>query len=79
MAFGTVHVSLFNPVAAAKQMATADHIGEGRFGLNLVCGWSRDEFQMLGVDLASQEERYDQGQEWIDVVTSAWSCPGPFD
>ncbi|GIT42804.1 MAG: hypothetical protein Ct9H300mP11_07400 [Chloroflexota bacterium] len=27
--FGTVHVSLFNPVVAAKQMVTTDHIGRG--------------------------------------------------
>ena len=31
--FGTVHAPLFNPVIAAKEMVTADHIGEGRFGL----------------------------------------------
>ncbi|MFQ6029968.1 MAG: LLM class flavin-dependent oxidoreductase [Dehalococcoidia bacterium] len=79
MAFGTVHVSLFNPVAAAKQMATADHIGQGRFGLNIVCGWNRDEFDMLGVDLEQHEDRYDQGQEWIDIVTLAWTSNEPFD
>jgi alkanesulfonate monooxygenase SsuD/methylene tetrahydromethanopterin reductase-like flavin-dependent oxidoreductase (luciferase family) len=52
MAFSIVYVSLFNPVVAAKQMVTADHISQGRFGLNLVCGWNHDEFDMLGVDLA---------------------------
>ncbi len=79
MAFGTVHVSVFNPVAAAKQMVTADHIGQGRFGLNVVCGWNRDEFDMLGVDLAQHEDRYEQGQEWIDIVNRAWSSSEPFD
>lgn len=79
LSFGTVHVSLFNPVAAAKQMVTADHIGQGRFGLNIVCGWNRDEFDMLGVDLERHAERYDQGQEWIDIVTRAWESDGPFD
>ena len=79
MVFGTVHVSLFNPVVAAKQMVTVDHIGRGRFGLNIVCGWNRDEFDMLGIDLAQHDDRYDQGQEWIDVVTRAWSCNEPFD
>ena len=63
IAFGTVHVSLFNPVVAAKQMATADLIGRGRFGLNIVCGWDSDEFDMLGIDLPKHEDRYDQGQE----------------
>ena len=79
MAFGTVHVSLFNPVVAAKQMVTADLIGQGRFGLNIVCGWNIDEFDMLGIDLAQHEDRYDQGQEWIDIVNLVWSCTEPFD
>ena len=78
-AFSTVHVSLFNPVAAAKQIVTADHIGQGRFGLNVVCGWNRDEFDMLGVDLAQHDRRYDQGQEWIDILYRAWDRETPFD
>ena len=32
VAFGTVHVPLINPIFAAKQCITADHIGQGRFG-----------------------------------------------
>ena len=79
MAFGTVHVSLFNPVVAAKQIVTADIIGGGRFALNIICGWNIDEFDMMGVDLALHDDRYDQGQEWIDIVNQAWSCPEPFD
>jgi alkanesulfonate monooxygenase SsuD/methylene tetrahydromethanopterin reductase-like flavin-dependent oxidoreductase (luciferase family) len=79
MAFGTVHVALFNPVVASKQMITAHHVGEGRFGLNIVCGWNRDEFDMLGVSLEQHEDRYDQGQEWIDIIGKAWSSDGPFD
>jgi len=47
--FATVHVPIIHPVIAAKQMTTADYIGRGRFGLNVVCGWNEDEFQMFGV------------------------------
>ena len=79
MAFGTVHVSLFNPIVAAKQMVTADHIGHGRFGLNIVCGWNNDEFDMLGVGLPKHDKRYDQGQEWINVISKVWTEDGPFD
>jgi alkanesulfonate monooxygenase SsuD/methylene tetrahydromethanopterin reductase-like flavin-dependent oxidoreductase (luciferase family) len=78
-AFGTVHVPLYNPVVAAKQMVTVDHIGRGRFGLNIVCGWNVDEFEMTGVSLDGHDRRYDQGQEWIDIITAAWREPGPFD
>ena len=79
MAFGTVHVTLINPVFAAKQMVTCHHIGAGRFGLNIVCGWYQKEFDMLGVDLGTHDRRYDLGQEWIDIVTRVWSEDEPFD
>ena len=78
--FGTVHVTLFHPVLAAKQMATVDHIGHGRFGLNIVCGWYQDEFQMFGVELGEgSARRYDEGQEWLDIVTRIWTEDAPFD
>lgn len=44
--FGTVSVPLMHPILAAKEMATVDHVGRGRFGLNIVCGWNQDEFEM---------------------------------
>src|SRR3954467_555108 len=47
--FGTVHATLFPPLIAAKQIVTADHVGRGRFGLNVVCGWNEGEFEMFGV------------------------------
>ena len=71
--FGTVHVPLFHPLIAAKQMVTADHVGEGRFGLNIVCGWNEGEFAMFGLQQKDHGGRYAQGQEWIDIVTGAWS------
>ena len=77
--FGTVHAPLFNPIIAAKEFVTSDHIGEGRFGLNLVVGWNEDEFQMFGVTQRAHDERYEYAQEWIDVVKLAWSDREDFD
>src|SRR5262249_38032734 len=71
--FGTVHAPLFNPIIAAKEFVTADHIGEGRFGLNLVVGWNEDEFQMFGVTQRQHDERYEYAQEWVEVLKLAWS------
>jgi dimethylsulfone monooxygenase len=73
--FGTVHMPLFHPLTAAKQFVTADHIGEGRFGLNVVVGWNEDEFSMFGVTQREHEARYEFGQEWLDAVKLAWSAP----
>ncbi len=77
--FGTVHAPLFNPLIAAKEFVTADHIGEGRFGLNLVVGWNEDEFEMFGVKQRDHERRYEFAQEWIDAVKLAWSPQEDFN
>lgn len=77
--FGTVHAPLFNPIIAAKMMVTADHVGAGRFGLNLVCGWNEDEFEMFGVTQRDHERRYEYAQEWLDAVLGAWSEKSDFD
>jgi alkanesulfonate monooxygenase SsuD/methylene tetrahydromethanopterin reductase-like flavin-dependent oxidoreductase (luciferase family) len=77
--FGTVHAPLFNPIIAAKESVTCDHIGEGRFGLNIVAGWNEGEFEMFGVQQRDHEARYAFAQEWVDVVKRAWSEEGEFD
>jgi len=77
--FGTVHAPLFHPLIAAKEFVTADHIGEGRVGVNIVVGWNEGEFDMFGVKQREHDARYDYAQEWIDVVKLAWSRDGTFD
>ena len=77
--FATVHTPLFHPVIAAKQMVTADLVGRGRFGLNVVCGSNEDEFDMLGLELRDHDKRYEYGQDWLDIVKRIWSSDEPFD
>src|SRR6202049_3556659 len=78
-AFGTVHAPLIAPLIAAKQFVTADHIGEGRFGLNIVVGWNEGEFEMFGATLRDHQTRYEYAQEWLDVIKLAWSPRDDFD
>jgi alkanesulfonate monooxygenase SsuD/methylene tetrahydromethanopterin reductase-like flavin-dependent oxidoreductase (luciferase family) len=77
--FGTVHAPLVHPVFAAKQFVTADHIGHGRFGLNVVCGWNAGEFEMFGAELREHDRRYDYGKEWLDAVKAMWERTAEFD
>jgi alkanesulfonate monooxygenase SsuD/methylene tetrahydromethanopterin reductase-like flavin-dependent oxidoreductase (luciferase family) len=77
--FGTVHSPLINPVFAAKQVVTADHIGRGRFGLNVVSGWNKTEFKMFGVGLREHDQRYEYTSEWIEIVKRIWAETEPFD
>ena len=76
--FGTVHAPLIPPLIAAKEFVTADHIGEGRLGLNVVCGWNEGEFEMFGATLRDHEARYDYAQEWLDIIKLAWSAREDF-
>mgnify|MGYP006272864745 CR=1 FL=1 len=76
---GTLHIAFVNPVFAAKQMVTADHIGRGRFGLNIVSGWNQGEFDMMGVDLLPHDIRYDYTEEWVAIAKRVWSEEEPFD
>jgi alkanesulfonate monooxygenase SsuD/methylene tetrahydromethanopterin reductase-like flavin-dependent oxidoreductase (luciferase family) len=64
---------------AAKEFVTADHVGEGRFGLNIVAGWNEGEFSMFGVTQRDHETRYAYAQEWIDIIKRAWTEPCTFD
>ena len=77
--FGTVHAPLVHPIFAAKQMVTVSHVSEGRFGLNIVCGWNQDEFEMFGIPQREHDTRYEYGQEWWDVVQKIWQEDAPFD
>ena len=71
--FATVHAPLFNPIVSAKQFVTVDHIGHGRFGLNVVCGWNPGEFDMFSMERWAHDEGYDHAQEWLDILKLAWS------
>ena len=77
--FGTLHVAFVNPVFAAKQMVTADHIGKGRFGLNIVSGWNLGEFEMFGLPLKEHSRRYAYTEEWLNIVKRIWTETAPFD
>ena len=61
-----------NPIVDAKQMATVDLLSQGRFGLNLVCGWNQDEFEMFGTEQREHDERYAFGEDWLTVVRTIW-------
>jgi alkanesulfonate monooxygenase SsuD/methylene tetrahydromethanopterin reductase-like flavin-dependent oxidoreductase (luciferase family) len=75
----TIHAPSMHPIVAAKQSATVDLISGGRFGLNLVGGWNKDEFGMFGHTLADHDARYDQLEEWLQVLEMLWTAKEEFD
>ena len=75
--FSTVHVPMVHPVFAAKALATVDHASGGRAGLNIVCGWSPQEFELFGLTMI--EDRYAQGLEWAEIMERIFAGGAPFD
>ena len=72
MLFATSHVPTVHPLFAAKQAATIDQISNGRFGLNVVCGWFRPEIEMFGIVQRDHDERYRMADEWLTCIKRAW-------
>lgn len=69
----TVHTALFHPGTVARIGATLDQISNGRWGLNIVSGWSKKDFDMLGVPLREHDERYQLSAEFIEVLKKFWT------
>jgi FMNH2-dependent dimethyl sulfone monooxygenase len=68
----TSHVSTIHPT-------TVDHIANGRFALNVVCGWFTPELEMFGVPQMEHDTRYDYAAEWIEIMKLLWSREDDFD
>ncbi len=51
-----VHPGLWHPGVLAKFGATADHLSNGRFAVNVVSGWFKGEFTALGEPWLEHDE-----------------------
>ena len=58
-----------NPVVVAKQAATLDKLSGGRLTLGVGVGWSREEFDALGVPF---ERRGARTKEYVDAIRTLW-------
>jgi FMNH2-dependent dimethyl sulfone monooxygenase len=63
------------PAILAKQTANLDHISGGRLALNVVSSWWADEARRYGVRFDEHDDRYARTEEWLRVVSGAWSEP----
>lgn len=65
--YGNLH-----PLYLARFAATADHIAQGRFGLNIVTGYDAKEPLMFGMDRLDHDARYDRASEFSDIMKTLW-------
>jgi len=71
----TVHVLYGNwhPLMLARFAATADHISQGRFGLNIVTGYDQREPLMFGMTRIQHDERYERADEFSSIMEDLWA------
>ncbi len=69
LATGVLLLPEHNPVVVAKQAATLDWLSGGRFTLGVGIGWSRDEFDTLGVPF---ERRATRTAEYVTAMRTLW-------
>jgi probable F420-dependent oxidoreductase len=70
IATGVLLLPEHNPVVVAKQAATLDVLCAGRLTLGVGVGWSRDEFDALGVPFARRAART---AEYAAAMRALWS------
>lgn len=59
-----------NPLYTAKEMATADHLSDGRVDFGIGVGWSWEEFEACGVPWERRGARTD---EYVELMKLLWT------
>lgn len=75
LSLSTVHVLYGNwhPLHLARFAATADHISGGRYGLNIVTGYTETEPRMFGMERVDHDRRYEQADEFTSIMEDLWA------
>jgi pyrimidine oxygenase len=73
--WASVGVPSMHPAMAAKAASVLDEASGGRFGVNVVGGWNRAEYEQMGLWPSAEyhSQRYRYVEEYIDVLRGLWS------
>ena len=63
----------WNPATVSKQIATINHLSNGRVAVNIVSGWFRGEFHAIGEPWLDHDERYRRSEEFIRCLRGIWT------
>lgn len=73
LGFGvTCALSYEHPFSFARRMSTLDHLTRGRVGWNIVTGYLESAARNLGIARRAHDDRYDQADEYLEVVYKLW-------
>ncbi len=73
--YATVAVLTLPPAITARMAMTIDSISHGRFGVNLVTGWQKAEYDQMGLWPGEEHfrHRYDMVTEYVTVMKELWA------
>lgn len=76
VSFSQALLQATSKLKVAKQIATIDHISNGRIAINVVSGWFKGEFTAIGEPWLEHDERYRRSEEFIRAVKGIWTQDG---
>jgi pyrimidine oxygenase len=73
--FASVAVLTLPPAIVARMAVTIDSIAPGRFGVNIVSGWQKAEYEQMGLWPGEEhfDRRYEYCSEYVQVMKDLWS------
>jgi FMNH2-dependent dimethyl sulfone monooxygenase len=70
----TVHILYgWHPLHLAKFAASIDHMSNGRWGLNVVTGYKKSEYEMFGMKTIEHDLRYEMADEFSVFMRRLWT------
>ena len=72
--YASVALLTLPPAIVARMAATIDDISGGRFGVNIVSGWQKAEYEQMGLwpGEAHFGRRYDYSTEYVRILRELW-------
>jgi FMNH2-dependent dimethyl sulfone monooxygenase len=78
--FSTAHCAYaFHPMHYAKFGASMDYMSNGRWGLNIVAGYSHKEFAAFGLEPPGHDEAYARADEFVTLMKHLWHEDEPIE
>src|SRR5246500_5982481 len=72
--YASVAVLTIPPAIVARMTSTIDSISNGRFGINIVSGWQKAEYDQMGLWPGEEHfaRRYDYSTEYVTILRELW-------
>ncbi len=73
--FASAAVLTIPPAVLARMAVTIDAIAPGRFGVNIVSGWQKAEYEQMGIWPGEVHfaRRYDYCGEYVQIMRDVWA------